>query len=150
MKNNIYVCNGRDQYIPVRKSKSYKVYHGLESYFVRIKQDSGIKFFHNDTLNCEGSFTLQKKLHRIGIAPMVLSEIKRYALVDKKGILLLGDGYVTEYASRPNSSQFKNMINDLMRKFDKLRLPTHDLSMRNTGIIKGKLVAVDFGLHSIT
>jgi len=151
----VYLC--KDNYLePLIQTVPYSISEGCEAKFVQITKTKGVKFFWTK-IEASRSFNRQKKaaLHKFG--PKVFSEdVERFGFTDKNAIHIQW-GYITEIAKTFNSlkelkdykSKNINHMDILRAGLRKMRIGGYDLHFNNIGIIRRRLVCIDFGDESI-
>lgn len=131
-----------------------KTDYGEECNFFKMSKHSkyGIKAY-STWKNAEDAWRLQKKAAKLGLAPgvgkILIIKYKREGYNDEKTLF----GYETKVAEKVKNG-FKNQIwKDQHRELEEKLIAIGsggDFCPRNCGIIKNKLVAIDFGTHSKT
>jgi hypothetical protein len=135
--------------IPLLEVDGVYTARGCEAQFYRMGTSRyGLKLYRSFHTAYE-SFMRQKKAAEKGLAP----QVKRFVVAKKKNRKSVFFGYETEKARDLddwNDKEWTIYNRQSDKLFDKLRKIGlgGDFGDTNCGIIKGKLVAVDFGSHS--
>lgn len=122
---------------------------GAECYFVPFSNGRALKLFF-EKREARLSRMRQNKAWKAGIGPRVYSDLRAYRMRDYHGNFTDCNwwGYWTEIAQPCNSSDLDKEM-PLLQAYRKVfGRPYLDISSRNMGYIKGKLVVVDFGSMS--
>ncbi len=145
----------KTNFTPVKRTVFGIPRSGIECMFVQLTKNVGIKIYRG-RMEAESSCERQTKAHKIGVAPKVMSRVKKCYV----GNLLEWDCdnifdsddpycycYMTQIAKCPTRYRQEEKV-ELKKRMEKARLPTWDLHGANLGRIGKKLVAIDFGDES--
>lgn len=119
--------------------------YGCEAKFYRLgKSRYGIKLY-TDFEIAKGAYERQRLAASHGLAP----KVGKFVVAKKTDAKNIRYGYQTEKAREvfEDDPIYKKQSDSLYKKLKKLNL-AGDFGDCNCGILKGKLVSVDFGSHS--
>ena len=153
--SNILTIPVKTNFKPVKRTVFGIPRSGVECMFVQLTKNVGIKIYRG-RMEAENSSKRQTKAHKIGVAPKVMSRVKRCYV----GNLLEWDCdnifdsddpycycYMTQVAKCPTRYRGEE-LDQLVRKMGKSKFSTWDLHNGNLGRLGKKLVAIDFGDES--
>ena len=145
--------------------KKWSPKQGIECMFIRTSKTRGVKIFCNKR-EIEFSYNKQKLAAKHGIGPKVYSGIKMCSTCNLREYddSFSGSGswgevitrsygyyYITEFAKvRKLNKKEQKQIKPLEEKMEKLDLGSYDLHDKNMGMIRGRLVCIDFGKESVS
>ena len=167
LKSDLYIFN-KGEWIFLTSIDNYS--SGSETYFFKIDKDKALKL-SMDQKSATSSYDLQKKASNFKLAPRIMkykliygvhkfkidtsSSLKSKTTKDNKLRInkkeIIGYGYFTEIAELINKTNKHIMIKqlpELKSKLEKYGFSTRDLGISNLGIIKDKLVLIDFSPSS--
>jgi len=152
LENRIFHC-GEHALTPIKQTVPYKIKSGCEARFIPITAEKGLKCFYTK-FEARRSFNRQRKAYGYGLAPKVLSkDISKFGLTYDNEILKQW-GYITETVKTFTPKAFDRYdpllikMYDLQQALKKSRVCGYDLHSGNVGVIRGKLVCIDFGDES--
>lgn len=141
-------CKRNTALNPVKiQNGCYQWGEGAECTFIRVDKISGLKLYTTKE-EAQSAIRKQRKAHKHGIGPEAFGKVEPYWLTYRDGSINQEYGYLTEYAKpigRKHRGIYNKKVNELENKMFKIGLRSYDIAHRNCGIIKGKLVCVDFG-----
>ena len=121
---------------------------GAECIYIRVTKTTGVKIFACRE-DAEYSISRQRKAHKIGIGPEVLSPVHKCGI---KGLPEFEDYtkafayfYITEVASGVGKRVTDEVVYRLEDMLESIGLGQNDLHEDNIGRINGKPVVIDFG-----
>lgn len=121
----------------------FHLYAGLESGFIPISKNVGIKIFAN-RLDRDDTYQTQKQAYQYEIAPRVGQKFSLHlpcayrAFIAKRQLY----GYITERAQNVGKTYINRAF---LQKVREAGLGTWDMHPENVGKINGKVVCIDFG-----
>jgi hypothetical protein len=151
LTNIVYIFDG-DRLNPLRQTVPYVIHEGYESKFVQITKHKGVKTFYTK-VEARRSLNRQRKAFSCDIGPNVYStNVGQFGITDGNHICLKW-GYMTEVVKTLNSirelNEYVEELEYLRVKLRGLKIGGSDLHYNNVGVIRGRLVCLDFGDESI-
>jgi hypothetical protein len=125
-------------------SKKRRFPSGCSCTYIQMSKSIGIKCWNteswDDDKNRDHSFKRQKKAHKHGIAPKPYFKFDFFNnFVDEKWMC-----YVTQHAGKTRGNIYSKYKTKLSLKLEEIGFDTGDVKPSNCGVIKGKLVCIDF------